>query len=494
VHKLSQKVLDYVRRQELLRAGDRLGLAVSGGADSVAMLRLLLELRSELGLVLSVVHFNHKLRGTDSESDERFVADLAGEHGLQFFASGEDVAQHAAVHHLSLEAAARKLRYGFFSELMEEALDKIATGHTMDDQAETLLMRVVRGTGMSGLRGIQPRLDAASGEIVRPLLQVHRREVVEYLTSLGQAWREDSSNRESRYTRNRVRQRLLPLIEKEFNPAITERLSELAEIARGEEDHWENEAAGWMGTVVQWVPRGKAGQDQSNSLVQISASGAAANQSASAPLDAVLDRAWLIHEPLAVQRRVIKAIGQHAGIPLEFKHVEEILRFGLQDGAGKVLVLPRGWSVERELQALVFIAPQPAQTPSPGEYEYQLTLPGRAIVRELGIVLEAVTFTPGFAERYDPEHLFDPALLARELVVRNWQPGDRFWPAHTKSARKVKELLQERHVGAGERKLWPVVVSGDEIVWVKGLPGRARLRPPEGKQAVLIRELAMEGS
>src|SRR5947209_10203605 len=184
VHPLAQKVLEYIRREELLHAGDRVGVAVSGGADSVGLLRLLLELRSEVGIVLSVVHLNHKLRGKDSDADEQFVRTLAHAHGLEFHSEIADVAEFAAEEHFSLEAAARKLRYDFFQQLLassagsEIGLDKIATGHTLDDQAETVLLRVIRGTGMRGLRAIQPRIaveddaDQMSGEVVRPLLGV----------------------------------------------------------------------------------------------------------------------------------------------------------------------------------------------------------------------------------------------------------------------------------------------------------------------------------
>ena len=520
VYELVQEVLAYIRRHELLRAGDRVGVAVSGGADSVALLRVLLELRRELGIVLSVVHFNHKLRGAESDSDEQFVASLAREHKLPLHVGTGDVAKHAAEDRLSVETAARELRYAYFAELIdngsadgapansarpdsrgrlslpETSLDKVATGHTLDDQAETVLMRVIRGTGMGGLRGIHPRLEVGSGgrsgEIIRPLLAMRRCGLEQYLTAIHQPWREDSSNREAKHTRNRVRHTLLPLLEGEFNPAIGARLSELAEIARAEEDYWENEAAGWLGTLVQWIPRDRKNRAQNN-LVQIADSGQhTPPEESSGTMNAMLDLGWLIHEPLAVQRRVIKAVGKSVGIMLEFKHVEEILQFSLAEASpGRELVIPQGWRVCREPDALLFLAPG-RDHETPKEYEYQFPLPGRAIVPELGTVLEAVRLLPGAkAAGYNPEHLFDPALLSKELVVRNWRPGDRFWPAHTKSPKKIKELLQERHVVQSERKLWPVVVSGSEIVWVRGFPGRAHLRPSEEKGSILIRELPL---
>jgi len=182
VRPLPQSVLDYVRREELLRAGDRLGLAVSGGADSVALLRIMLELREELGIVLSVVHFNHKLRGAEAEADEEFVARLAHRHDLPLHAGTGDVAAHARGQHLSTEAAARELRYQYFRGLFAaNTLNRIATGHTLDDQAETVLLRIVRGAGTRGLAGIYPNVinsqllvPGSQFSVIRPLLATRR--------------------------------------------------------------------------------------------------------------------------------------------------------------------------------------------------------------------------------------------------------------------------------------------------------------------------------
>jgi tRNA(Ile)-lysidine synthase len=243
-------VLLHIRRQELLSAGNRVGVDVSGGIDSVALLRLLLELRRELGVVLSVVHFNHKLRGTESDVDQAFVAGLAREHGLEFFSDSDDVAARAAEERISVETAARELRYGFFQHLLGEDgdgitsgaeasvpmefenrsaesaappkntsfLNKIATGHTLDDQAETVLMRIIRGAGLRGLGGIHPRILVEDddgefhGEIIRPLLTTRRRELEQYLKEIGQPWREDSSNADEHFTRNRLRRLVVPLL------------------------------------------------------------------------------------------------------------------------------------------------------------------------------------------------------------------------------------------------------------------------------------------
>lgn len=524
VHSLAERVLGHIHREELLRPGDRIGVAVSGGIDSVALLRLLLELKSELGIVVSVVHFDHKLRGAESDADQEFVAGLAREHRLEFHAASGDAAQLAAEEHSGVEAAARELRYGFFRRLLgadepESVLDtsgakakhhKIATGHTLDDQAETVLMRLIRGTGMRGLGGIYPRIiferenEEGHGEIIRPLLGIRRRELEHYLKDLQQPWREDSTNADSKFTRNRVRKLVLPLLEREFNPAVVESFAELAGIARDEEDYWENEISGWLGTVVQWSQpewtRGLPGFEGSSALVQILLSEpkrhdpellARLAEPGPAVMNASVSRPWLLTEPRAVQRRVLKAIGERAGIPLEFKHVEEILRFAAEDGpSGKELSLPLGWKIVREPEAMVFVTPDLRRSERLSDYEYSLAVPGRALVPEIGVVIEALRVAPeAQSAEYNPEQLLRVDLLPERLIVRNWRAGDRFWPAHTKSAKKVKELLQERHVAQPERRLWPVAVSGDEIVWMRGFPVPARLHAKRKQEAILIREM-----
>jgi tRNA(Ile)-lysidine synthase len=413
---------------------------------------------------------------------------------LQLHSTIADVAQHASQVSISIETAARQLRYKFFGELLGPVLNKIATGHTLDDQAETVLMRIIRGTGMRGLRAIQPRLpietEHGTAEIVRPLLQVRRGELQAYLNDIDQRWREDATNRDPKFTRNRVRQMLMPLLEREFNPTISERLAELAEIARAEEEFWENEADGWLGTGIHLAQP----QIASSSLVQLAPLGSSAQPSmpAGGPTNVLLDLAWLLSEETAVQRRIIKAAADEAGLALDFQHVEETLRLASEkESTGKALVLPGGWKVLCSEDALEFVAPP--VTPPPAavtEYELCLTIPGEVTIGQIGSRLQALPFQPGeLPADTNPDHLFDPSLLAESLTVRNWRPGDRFWPAHTKSAKKIKELLQERHVPQPERAQWPVVLSGDEVVWLRGFPGRAHMRPAEGKPAVLIREL-----
>jgi tRNA(Ile)-lysidine synthase len=468
---LRPAVLDYIRKHALLRAGDRIGIAVSGGADSVALLRLLLELRKELGIVLSVVHFNHKLRGAESDEDERFVAELAQRHKLELRCESGNVADCAAKKHLSLETAARQMRYRYFRHLLLQGrLSRIATGHTLDDQAETVLLKVVRGAGTRGLAGIYPQVLVSGVEgsnsdasIIRPLLQTKRKDLEAYLLALGQGWREDKSNRDLRHMRNRVRHGILPRLERYLNPAVREAFSDTAEIARAEEEYWRKE-------VARVLPQVWNTTDASSGVLGLSV------------LEAF---------PVALQRRLIRAASESLGFRLDFHHVEEILAVASnRAGSANSTVLPGEWTVSRRRGELHF--DPKSGPPSELNYEYRLPVPGSIEVRETRSRFETVLVPRNTAEGYNPEDLLDRSLLAADLTVRNWRPGDRFQPAHTKAEKKIKELLQDRQASGPERKLWPVVVSGTDVVWVRGFPAPARLQlKSTDDSAVLIREVRL---
>src|SRR3954463_14252874 len=286
---MAQRVLGYIRRQSLVHAGDRVAIAVSGGADSIALFRLLLELRGELGIVLSVAHFNHKLRLPESDQDQQFVADFAKTHQLEFRCDAGNVRDYADEHQLSIEAAGRRLRYQWFQKLLSDTVNRVATAHTQDDQAETVLLRMVRGAGTRGLAGIYPTI-ACQGQatIIRPLLDVSRSDLLQYLADIHQDWREDGSNRDLRFARNRVRHGILPRLERSLNPSVRQALAEAADIARAEDAYWEAELQSllpmvWNGTAIN--------------LAQLST------------------------HPLAMQRRIVRASCESLDLRLEFKHV-----------------------------------------------------------------------------------------------------------------------------------------------------------------------------
>src|SRR5256886_3845643 len=336
VQTLAQRVMRYIRRHKLLNPGDRVGVAVSGGADSVALLRLLLEQRDELGVVLSVVHFNHKLRGKASDRDEFFVSKLGEKFGLTVHVGRGDVARKAAQEKANLEDAARRARYEFFKKLTEGGLvDCVATAHTADDQAETVLAHILRGTGLAGLGGIHP---TTKDGIVRPLLGTRRGDLRKYLHAKRQPWREDATNRDTAKQRARMRKKLLPLLEKEFNPKSVQHLAELANAAREDEALIEAFCETFDATTLK----------TENGLIRISTH----------------DVEWAFPLPVGdvsnhalgkrLVRRAFAKLSSKSG-QLTLHHVEQVLELAKNGENGKVLQLPGGVDVRRDDDVLVFL-------------------------------------------------------------------------------------------------------------------------------------------
>lgn len=474
------KVLAYIRERRLIHPGERIIVAVSGGADSVALLRVLVELRPELAMGLSVAHFNHKIRGPEAESDEEFVRTLAGRFELEYHSGCGDAPAYAREHKMSLETAARELRHQWFAGLLRQSRgDRIATAHTLDDQAETVLMRVLRGAGPRGLAGIAPWQREKS--LVRPMLGVSRPDVESWLKSLGQPWREDSSNRDLHHTRNRIRHELLPALQRDYNPAIRETLADLAEIAGAEEDYWNTEVAALTARLVHFGKPSRSGRSNASSEEILA-----------------VELKALSSLPLALQRRLLRWITARLGIALEFRHIHELLEFAAQQKPGKTLELPGGLAAARTLRELQ-IGRRRQHAPVL-EYCYSLGIPGEVSIVELGLGLRAqLVSTAEQLSRYNlPNHrLLDRASLAPELTVRNWRAGDRYFPAHTRYPKKVKELLQRGRIGhellPHERALWPVIESAGEIVWMRGFPVPGAFAARSG-EAVLIEEVTATGA
>ena len=458
---MKQRVLEYIRAQRQVKAGDRVGVAVSGGPDSVALLRVLLELRAELGIVVAaVLHFNHKLRGAESDADERFVRALAEQHGLEFQRGEADTAAAARQSAEGIEAVARRLRHEFFADaLRQHTLDAVATGHTLDDQAETVLMRLLRGAGTRGLAGILPRKRVAPAEpqprhIVRPLLAVRRSEVHEYLRSLQQDFREDASNRDPKFLRNRIRGELLPLLARDFNPQVAEALAQTAEIARAEQQHWERAVSEAWRDLARW----KAEPGQGRGVI--------------------LDAEALARMDAALQRQLLQHACEGSGSSPSFEQIEAVRELAAKRSG--TVELPGGVRAIREPEELRLWVGKEA--PNAG-YEYALPLPGEVAVPQAGLRLRAQGVVPRLGRRGD---------LARDdrtpLVVRNWRAGDRFHPRHSKGPKKVKELLTEKKITGRERELWPVVAAGERIVWLRGWGMAADAAGAGGSEGLRIEE------
>lgn len=461
-----------------------MGVAVSGGADSVALLLLLMELRGKLGIVLSVVHFNHKLRGKASDTDEKFVAQLAAKHGLAFHVGRANVSARAKRERANLEDTARRSRYEFFERLVDEdSVDRVAVAHTSDDQAETVLAHILRGTGIAGLGGIHSERNG----VVRPLLGVRRLELRAYLRRKKQRWREDITNQDTTRMRARIRKKLLPFLEKQFNPQIVSHLSTLAELARRDEAFLEALARVRCDALVQ----------QSADLLSI---GAAELLRPLAGTVFNVENTEFEGSPLreAIRTRMIRLLARRTRSrrgELTAQHVEAVMELARSGQNGTSLSLPGGVQVRKERDALAFHATENAgkQTlPSkPLEYEYKIDMPkGNAEVQvaELGCVFRfrVIDWPPKRGETSSDKVVLDRDRLRLPLVLRNWRPGDRLHPQGHRSAHKLKRLLNKKHVSRWERDGWPVLTSGGVVVWARGFSVDAEFAANEGTRAGIV--------
>ncbi len=488
---LSQQLLRHLQAEKFLQAGDRVSVAVSGGADSVALLLLLLELREKLGIVLSVVHFNHKLRGRASDADEKFVAKLADKYRLQLHSASLDVAKKAKKERANLEDAARRARYDYFRSLAEfGACTRIAVAHTADDQAETVLAHLLRGTGLAGLGGIHP----VAGPVVRPLLTVRRSELRAYLRRKKQNWREDVTNRDTKRMRARIRSKLLPLLAKQFQPAIVEHLATLAGLAREDEAFFDALLEERMATAVQH-------RDGAVRIALADLCMTATKTRSNTEITEGAESTEKRDNATAMSKRIVRHIvGQmkpRAG-QLGANHVEAVLELARSGRSGSSLFLPGGVEVRREHDTLVFRAAENARGRSAHhaarEYTYNIDLAGSSQnvqVPELGCVfhLSLIDWPSQRGETNSGEKVLDRDRLRSALVLRNWRPGDRLRPFGHQKAHKLKRLLNEKRISRWERDGWPVLTSGGVLVWSRGFPVAADFAANEGtRKGIVIAE------
>ena len=445
----------------LLKPGMRLAVALSGGADSVALLRALAARRVELGLVLHAAHLHHGLRGAEADGDLEFCRALTARLEILFHEALVDTTAEAKADAKlgkpaeTIEEAARRLRYAWFRELLStEPLDAIVTAHTRDDQAETVLAKFLRGAWTEGLAGISPRLETAgSGAIVRPLLHTTRAEILAYLDALDQDWREDSSNRHLTFTRNRIRHELLPLLEG-WNPRLREHLAQMAELAHDEEAWWQAELARLAPRLI--LP-GRPARGGGRTAGEVSGAGLAMEVSRLAALAP------------ALQRRLVRHVAEQFGVALDFAATEAVRALALGCRAGQRLALPQGLCAERSARELRFsMVPEPAvkaNSPEARVLEYCGPIPGEIGAPEFGIRLRIDTSSSGATEKL--ELLREP--MPQTATLRNWRPGDRVRLRYSNGPRKVKEVLERLHVTGSERALWPVLEVGGRIVWMQGV-------------------------
>jgi tRNA(Ile)-lysidine synthase len=443
----------------LLKPGLRLAVGLSGGADSVALLCALAERSGELGLVLSAAHLHHGLRGADAEGDLEFARALAAKLDLPFHEARVDVAAKAKAEsgkpRESIEEAARRLRYSWFRQLMASgAVEAVATAHTRDDQAETVLGKFLRGAWTEGLSGIHPIVESPEGRILRPLLGATRTEVEAYLKQLGQGWREDSSNADPAYTRNRLRHELLPLLEG-WNPRLREHLAQMAQLARDEEAWWEVQVALLAGQIL--LPGrpvrggGRAGSDE-----------------------VAVDVARLAEQPVAMQRRLLRLAAERLGAALDFAATEVLRTLALTGSAGQKRELSRGLRAERTYRELRLGLAAPAgEDESKQAFEYSVEVPGEIVAPAFGLWVQ-----------------IEAAVSGQRALLRNWKPGDRVRLRYSSAPRKVKEVLERLRVTGSSRKQWPVLELEGRIVWMEGV----ELEPEQGITVVVARLPDNDGS
>jgi tRNA(Ile)-lysidine synthase len=496
--RLEQSVLATIQNSRMLAAGNRVGVAVSGGADSVALLRLLDRLRDELGITLAVVHFNHALRGTESEADAAFVAELAGALELEFLAAREDVAAEAARQGWNLEDAARRLRYAFFERVIRERqATHIAVGHTADDQAETVLAHLMRGTGPTGLAGIYP----VAGTIVRPLLGTRRESLREYLRAHSQTWREDSTNRDLRRTRARIREQLLPVIERDFSGAIVVHLSELARFAREEGNFWDALVEDRMQALTQTDDDGLRIAVHAL-LTPLALWTARAENPASpkyndfGPLRVLTER--LIRRLYEVVRGNRRELGAD--------HVAQVVHLASGSSSGHYVELPGGIIVRRNFGELIFSRSETIrQSKGNGTakqahaYQYVVTLPlcvtATVSIPELGkcFRLKVIDWPRTESDTKSYANALDADLLRSPLILRNWRPGDAYRPQGRRHELKLKRMFLAGRVPSGDRTAWPVLESGGRVIWAQGMPAAEDFRARDNTRAgVVIEEEGLE--
>jgi tRNA(Ile)-lysidine synthase len=447
-------ILDSVRKtiekHKLLKKSDKVLVAYSGGVDSTALLSVLLELRRYFEFDIFLGHFNHRLRPAAFE-DEQFVRSVAQRHSLPLFLGSEDVRGYAKSRRLNLEEAGRMLRYGFLTDVAQKIGDaKIATGHTMDDQAETFFLRLLRGSGLRGLGSISPIVE---GKIIRPLLFVQRKDIEDYIQKRGLEFRVDESNQDRRFARNRIRLDLIPYIQEHYDPKIIARVSKITSILQ--EDEILLERLAQREAKERVVPR--------NGRI-------------------CLDVKDLSVLPPGLARRVVrdfitKVRGDLRGI--SFEEIERILNIE----EGKRFHLKRSLMLKRDKN---MVCPR-CRSPKKIGYAYKWNGRTALVIKELLLTVKAKRIKRGRSPLvYDDDTrvYVDGGKIAFPLSVRNRLEGDRYQPLGAPGHKKLKEIMRAKDIPLGDREKRPVFISGKDIVWILGLPVADQFKVDEKSEEV----------
>lgn len=452
---LRNRVAAFLRQVAGVRAGDRLLVALSGGLDSAVLLDLLAGLRGELELHLRAAHFDHQLR-PGSAADSRFACQLAAARGLPISCGSGEVAGHARRQRLSLEAGARQLRYDFLDEVARATgCQYIVLGHHAGDQAETLLLHLLRGSGAAGLGAMRP---LRQGRYLRPLLEIERSILAAYAQAEGIEFREDPSNADLRFARNRVRRELIPQLQARYNPRLIQALGRTARILQAEDEFLAGMAQEALRTVV----------------------------CERSPLKIVLAAPPLVNYHIAVQRRIVRMLFEAQGQgPFDFDLLEVVLELARRPASGPVS-LAAGWRAQRCGERLILrcgqLPPVEAQIQCPG----RTALPSRncTLVAELLPAARFPGLRPGLGGW---RAAFDAEALAGPLTLRSPRPGDRFQPLGLQGRKKLSDFLIDRKWPRLLRDELLLLTCGGQLAWVAGLeighPFRVR---PESRRLLLL--------
>jgi tRNA(Ile)-lysidine synthase len=477
-----------IAENDLLAREERVVLGVSGGPDSVGLLYLLQGLG--LGLKLHIAHLNHLIRGAEAEEDARFVEGLAEKLGLPATIETRDVPRAHKRWGGSLEEAARRVRYAFLEEVAQKAgAKKIALGHTADDQVETILQHILKGTGLRGLRGMLPRrpLHPASDVfVIRPLLGIWHQEIEEYLEEKRIAFRRDKSNVARNFLRNRLRHELLPFLQADYNKGVKEAILRLGEQAQMAYDFL----------------REKVEEAEEKELPQVSrpTTHDSGPETADIGHPTFVDAGLLLGLHPAVASELIREIAARLGAKrrdFNLGHFKETVQLARGE-TGKAVHLPGGVRVVKEYGRLRFETADDAdsrtadvaESESPDVAEGVISIPGRAVIPDLGLEFEVETigkedFKNFLKRRNNRQEAMDRAGIKVPLRVRFRRAGDRFWPLGAKGEKKLKDFFIDQKVPRRLRDRIPLVVSGDRVIWVVGYRIDERVKVTEKTEEVI---------
>lgn len=466
-----KETLDFIDRHRLVEPGGHILAAVSGGPDSAALLDCLIQLRKMFELDrITVIHFDHQLRGEASTADSEFVQAIAKEKGLPVLVGTDDVRLYQKRHHVSLEMAARACRQNFFAHARAHfAGSKIATGHTGDDCAEEILLRLLRGTGPAGLIGISPM---ASTGAIRPLLWATRGDVLDYISRRGIRYREDASNQEPFCQRNVLRLKVFPILREHFHRRITRTLTRHAELVRDEEDFWR-----------RWI-------EERRPFIFLDET----------PERVALGASALLEEHPALQRRILRAALQHLKTNLlGFYSVHiELLRTWIAKNKGtgaKTIQLPGGVRATSGGGAVVFsLETAGGRSETPQDIYLPIPAPGVYDFPTFRLVLalrERLSVAPGISARPPSDDIawMDAHSIDWPMSVRNWKPGDRFQPLGCPGTRKLQDFFTDAKVPRSSRREIPILWDRGKICWIvrHRLDDRVKVTP--GTELVLVSEV-----